>query len=219
LHLSQGQFPADHVPDPITDDGDHVAVFGHVGLVRQAAVTRRHQGAALEVELGHGQDGQPVQRIDQPLHAAPVLQVDRRILVGVKTSPAAITSVRRNITSASSPLAEVSRFKVPAGDRHRPVGAGVIGIAGGVDHVADRHGRKPGELGQQARGDGLRRRIDYQHPVRTDRNRGVPGGAGDHVEAAAQRVGREGRSGHLLQRRRGRSGLVAKAGRQRIQWL
>ena len=79
----------------------HVAIFGDLPLVAQAAMAGNNERAAFLIVLVDGLIQNIVQRRDFALQAAAVLEVDERIRVVVKISPVTITSERRKCTMLS----------------------------------------------------------------------------------------------------------------------
>src|SRR5215469_3359031 len=82
--LIEGHAPADHVLNPIANDGQHRLVLDDIGLIAEAAVTRNDVSSTFLFIRGNGQLNNMIQAGDNPLDIAAPLQVDDRISVDVE---------------------------------------------------------------------------------------------------------------------------------------
>src|SRR5439155_21397502 len=83
----QGHAFFDHVLDTIANDRDHVAVLDHIGFIAKPAMAWNNHRAAF---LLLGRDSyieDKIQRIDEAVDAAAILQVDDGIVCGGEDVP------------------------------------------------------------------------------------------------------------------------------------
>src|SRR6185295_17544144 len=75
LHLVKGHIAAHHVAHAVANDGHHVAVFDDVGFIAEAAVPGHDDGSAFFLFGGNGEIEDVVQRGDEAVYVAAMVDV------------------------------------------------------------------------------------------------------------------------------------------------
>src|ERR1700685_1938794 len=68
LHLFECHVSFDHVLNAIANDGNHVAVVSHIGVIADSPMAGNHHGSSLGAEIGNDHVKQMIQRVEFTLN-------------------------------------------------------------------------------------------------------------------------------------------------------